>query len=294
MHVSLKARLNAWSRHPALTGVKRTIRQLQTGLDYSDFQQLKRLVATLPLASLLERQPFFTYKYLSPYVAASFDRRARLTILLHHYRFLSTTDKTWFFIQLARDPVLWQEQHGDDLFAIHLSYPLSVGFEAELSLNFYLNQVLIQVVSFVIVPGALVGLQTEGVLFFSQVQGVRNPALLKRATKTLNDITPAVLLVQAAYGLAQVLHLTCAAGIRSTDQLSSGTANTFDYDAFWSHLKGELSPDGHVYYLPIPTPEKPLHQVKSSKRARSTRKRAFKRQMREQVGRACQTMLRPI
>ena len=286
------APVQGWLRHPSLRGVKNAIRHLQTGLDYADFRRLNGLVAALPLAPLLAYQPRFAYKYLSPYIAASFGRRARLAALFHHYRFLAATGTARFFHRLARQPVLWQERRGDDLLAVRLSYPLAAGFEAELSLSCYLNGVLAQVVSFVLVPGALAGLpQEDSVLLFSQVQGVKNPALMKRATKALHEITPAVLLVQAAYGLAEALGIGRAAGIRSTDQLSAGPATYFDHDAFWGHLKGELSPDGRVYQLLIPTPEKPMALIAANNRARHARKRAYKHQVRAQVAHAGRRLL---
>ncbi len=257
-------------------------------MDYAGFQRVKHLATALPLEQLLERQPRFTYKYLSRYTAVSFSRRKRLTVILNHYDFLTATVGADFFRLVASKPVIWQEQRGADNFTIVLSYPALVGFEGELSLSLRVNDVLAQVVSFVIVPGHLVGSGSAQTLFLSQVQGAHHPALYKHATKTLLDITPAALLVNAAYGLAAALGIRHAAGISTAEQLSHGSGNRFDYDAFWAQFGGERTAD-QLFLLTVPAPEKPLESLKSNHRARTLRKRQYKLALRRAVEQTCRT-----
>lgn len=269
--------------------VRQGLRSLQALLDYEDFQQVRQLATTLPLGMLLERQPRFAYKYLSRYLAASFPRRARLAALLHHYRFLAARLRPEFFMQLHQQPVLWQARQGADTFAITLAYPQQIGFECELLLKFLVNGQLVQVVGFAVVPGALVGVAARHALFFSQVQGTRRADLLRRATKALHDVTPAMLLVHAAYGLAEALGIGAAVGISTEEQLCVPAGPCFDYNGFWEQLRGERLPQ-HLYALAVPAPERPLHEIKSNHRARTLRKRQLKQELRAAVAAQVQAL----
>lgn len=289
-HYNVAGHLLGLLRHhlswPGLSPIKHSIRHLQTLLDYADFQRIKQLAATLPLAPLLERQPRFRYKYLSRYLVASFSRPKRLAALLHHYDFLTATVGTTFFEQVAQKLIIWQEQHEAGCFAISLSYPALVGFEGELSLHFTVNGILLQVLSFVIVPGHLVGAANKPALLLSQVQGTRQPILYKQTTKALLDITPAALLVHAAYGLAQALRIDHAAGVGTQEQICYGPTNYFNYDTFWEQFGGSRI-DGGLFRLTIPAPEKPIECIKRTYRARTLRKRHYKHALRQAVEQRC-------
>lgn len=259
------------------------IKPVLTLLNYKGFQELKRVTADLPLEPLLKRQPRFLYKYLVPYAAANFDRRTRLAILINHYQYLKERSNAAFFAALADAPVLWRKSFGPDECTISLSYPIHVNNEAELSLHFSWNSVLTQVVSFVVVPGSAVGAASPHVLLFGQVQGFANVEQLREITKTLFDITPANLLVHAAYGLASAWRLGYAAGVSKQNKVGKWINRYFDYDTFWLDLKGELNPQADTFLLPVPPPERPLEEVKRNHRARTQRKRAFKEAVREEV-----------
>ncbi|GAC1593445.1 MAG: hypothetical protein NVS3B25_15290 [Hymenobacter sp.] len=260
----------------------RGIRSVQTLWNYRAFQRLQQLTARLPLAPLLARQPRFLYKHLAPYIAARFSPATRLAVQLHHWQYLATTVRTAFFAALPSPLVLWRDGGGEDAFAITLSYPERNGFECALALTYWLNDTPLQMVGFVLAPGAAVGEAPGPVLLLSQVQGLNNPALLKHATQALHDITPAALLIQAAYGLATALGIGQALGISTQEQLCQGAGSYFDYDGFWQHLAGERTAQD-FYRLAIPAPEKPLERIKRNHRARTRRKRAYKRGVREGV-----------
>lgn len=267
---------------PGLLAVKHGVRSMQTLLNFSDAQRLKQLTTSLAVAPLLERQPRFRYKYLSRYLAASFSRTTRLKTILNHYHFLAEKTTPAFFTALPQQPTIWRETWDDSVFTISLSHPRHVGFEGELSLNFCCNSTLLQVVSFVIVPGAVVGAADAQALLIGQVQGTRNAALLKQATKTLHDITPAALLVNAACGLAESLGIKHAAGVSTAEQMCHGYGSSFDYDGFWQQFGGQ--PTVHnLFLLDIPAAEKPIEEVKANHRARTLRKRQYKQQLRAAI-----------
>ncbi|WP_229725239.1 DUF535 family protein [Hymenobacter baengnokdamensis] len=250
-------------------------------------------MVTPALNQLLERQPRFLYKYLSRYIALSFSRTTRLAVLLNHYDFLTDFVGPGFFNLVASQPVIWQEQRGTDRFAISLSYPSVVGFEAELSLNLMSNGVLLQVVSFVIVPGRLVGATSRQAILISQVQGTAHQGRYRHATRALLDITPATLLVQAAYGLAAALHIDQTVGISTEEQLSFGTGSHFNYNAFWEQQEG-IRTAANLFLLPLIPFQKPLDSIKSKHRARTLRKRHYKQALRQAVEQNCLTIFQQL
>ena len=276
-----------------LLPVVHAIKPVLALLNYKGFRQLKGLTANLPLEPLFKRQPRFHYKYLAPYAAASFDRGTRLAVLINHYQYLIDRTNAAFFPAMTQSPVLWRFRSGDDECTISLSYPLHVANEAELSLHLEWNSTLTQVVSFVIAPGSTVGSPCSQVLFFGQVQGFANAAQLKDITKALNDITPASLLVHAAYGIASALRINGAAGVSKHNKVGKWVYRHFDYDTFWLDHKGELNPHTDVFLLPVPPPERPLEEVKRNHRARTLRKRQFKESVREEIAQFWQANFSP-
>jgi uncharacterized protein VirK/YbjX len=275
------------SRQPGILQLKHTFRTIQSWFNYTDFQRIKSLSKSLPLEHLLISQPKFQYKYLSNYAAANLPRAIRLLAIYNHYRFLADKVGQFFFTALANKPIIWEEQRDEDVFAITLGYPRLAGFEGELSLSLRLNSTFVQMATVVIVPGRVVGVASEQVLFITQVQGAKDVALMRYATKVLHDITPAVLLINATYGMAAALGISCAVGISTERQLGAGAKQYFDYNIFWEQFAGEPLAS-NLYWLPMPTPEKPLEQVKSNHRSRTLRKRQFKQAVREQVERSFQ------
>ena len=217
-----------------------------------------------------------------PYAVASFSRAKRRQALLNHYQFLQSTAKISFFEALPNQPVLWEQQSDDDKFSITLSYPPLASFECELSLNFLVNGTLVQVLGFVIVPGYLVGITSSQALLFSQVQGQRDPTLLRHATRTLHDISPAALLVNTAFGLAGALGIGQAVGISRAKQVCVSKTNHFDYDIFWEQFQGEWLASG-FYQFDTDAPEKPIEEIKAKYRTRTLRKRQYKQQVRQLV-----------
>jgi len=261
--------------------LQRALLRAEIVLEFSAFYRLQQLAKTLSLVQLLKIQPKFIYKYLSPYTARSFSRPMRLAAILNHYQFLVKSVAPDFFTALSHPAVLWQQASGPDHLSITLSYPMHTPYEGELSLNFCVNDIIVQVISFVIVPGQLVGSTSEQALFICQVQGTRNALLLRQATKAMHDSTPATLLVHAAHGLASALGIRQLVGISTEEQLCRDKIN-FDYASFWQQFDGQRTA-ANLFLLAGPNSEKPIQQIKSNHRARTLRKRQCKQQLRATV-----------
>ena len=277
---NLISTLRGLSDLPGLLQLKNSFRHIQAVANRTEFAQMQQLVDTLPLAALLKCQPRFVYKYLTSYAAASFSRAVRLATILHHYQFLAAVVRPDFFTIVAQQPILWQDSVGEEQFRIELSYPVLAWFEGELSLHFLANDTLVQMLTFVIVPGTTVGLAAPQVLLISQVQGTKNGELLKHTTKCLHELTPASLLVNVAYGLAAALGLDHAVGISTREQLGRGSKLHFDYNSFWQQFRGEWLATP-FYQLDMNAPEKPIEEVKAKYRSRTLRKRQYKQLVRQ-------------
>lgn len=285
-------RLRDLSYWPGLLQLKYSFRQLQALAHYREFQQLRHLLATLPLGALLESQPRFLYKFLGYYAANSFARPVRHAIILHHYRYLGARLQPDFFALVATRPVIWQQQAADADFSIRLSFPFKGWNEGELSLSFFRNDTLLQMLTFVIVPGAVVGAPAPHALLVCQVQGTRETESIRLATKALHDITPAHLLVHAAYGVAVALRIQHAAGVSTQERLRDGPKCHFDYDTFWQQFQGQRLAN-HLYLLDVEAPEKPLEEVKAKYRPRTLRKRYYKQLLRQAVAQHWQATYLP-
>ncbi|GAA4029096.1 VirK/YbjX family protein [Hymenobacter glaciei] len=279
MNTALRNTLDKLGLMPLLYAVSPVL----TVLNYKEFRALKQATAQLPLGPLLQRQPRFYHKYLSPYASVSFGRKTRLAVIANHYQFLKEQANAAFFPALAQEIVLWRDCVDSEEFSISLSFPIHVDYEAELSLHFSMNGTIIQVVSFVIAPGAAVGATAPQVMLFTQVQGLANAEQIRRATKLLYESTPATLLVQAAYGLALAWGIECAGGVSTEGKAGKWVYRWFDYDAFWQEFKGEVGSNDCIYLLPVPPPDRPIEEIRRNHRNRTLRKRKYKRELREQV-----------
>ena len=279
----MNSTLRKWLGKLGLMPVVYALSPVLTLLNLAQFRRFRALVASLPLAPLRARYPRFLYKYLSSYAVASFGRRTRLAVLSHHYRFMAAQAGPAFFRALEQRPVLWRWACDADEYTIRLAFPLYVDYEGELLLELALNEAVLQLVTVVVAPGAAVGAARAAVLLITHVQGRAPAEVMKHARKTLHDTTPAAVLVQAAYGLATAWGLDTGAGVGSSEKAGAWAKRHFDYDAFWLELHGQRAARLNVYHLPIPAPEKPLEEIKHAHRARTQRKREFKREVREQV-----------
>lgn len=268
--------------HPYFIFLKWEARRLRTLFHADEFRLWRELADSLPLVTIRKKYPYFLYKYLGTYIGKGFSRSTKLAILRYHYGFIKYRIGVHFFKALDTSLVLWSHELDDGILTISLSHPPIVDFESELSLSFTLDGSVLQVLGFVIAPGSVLGTPSGATLLLSQVQGIKDAGLLKDVTRMLKDITPAVVLVNAAYGLAAALGIAQAAGV-STEQQVSGPHIYFKYSEFWRVLGGKETAGG-IFQVPIPTPERPINQISSNHRSKTLRKRHFKQSVREAVG----------
>ena len=175
-----------------------------------------------------------------------------------------------------------QISKGGHSFEVKMGLSRPWDYEGEMSLNLVMDQQLIFVLSFTIIPGWVVRSDLDEVVLISRVQGVKGRfAEVQVATKTLNDVAPPALLVAALCGFANAYKIRGMAGINAQMKpefyLCEGEATHIEqaYDGFLSEI-GLVRASSGFYLTPIPLPEKPMIQIKKGHKTRTREKRAFK------------------
>ena len=265
---------------------------------FLDFPMFVRVVLTLnsPETNVLTRRdPRVIYKYLGGYLARSFSRGDRARILINHYAYLENCLAAGCLKELANAPLtLWQQHMDGASYRIYLAIPKKIAHtEGDLSLVFQQNDVDIFTLSFTNAPGCIADLAVSNVMYIARVQGKGGRwHLIKEATKRCHDVSPAVLLLAAAEGIAKCLSIKSLIGVSTADQLSIGETSDpsqwgLVYDQFWRSMGGE-SINHHMFHIPVPLLEKNLSLIKSKHRSRVVRKRQFKHEVTDHVQRVFQ------
>ncbi|RZK22622.1 MAG: DUF535 domain-containing protein [Hymenobacter sp.] len=258
-------------------------RTAQGWLNYQRFRRLQKMLAHPALRKLSLRHGRLAYKYLVPSLVAGLSRSQRLAVMLHHYESILHHLRPAFFDWVLQEHGIWQAQSETNQFSITLAYPFESDFEGELSVVFRVDNTPVYTISFTLAPGWVLHAAAPTVLLVSRVQGTKNFALIKQATKSLHDSTPAALLMQAVYGIALAGNIPLILGIGTAAQISRTKAdNQFDYDGFWQQFGATLVAGG-LFLLPLPVLEKPIETVKANHRARTLRKRQYKHEVRVSI-----------
>lgn len=284
---TLQYHVDSWSRRvAALPGghlLRNGFRSAQTWLNYAHFQDLKHVLASTALQPLACHHPRLAYKYLVPCLVTGLSRTTRLAIISYHYTYWVTRARTDFFTLVLQGLEVWQVQLATQRFSIALAYPFESDFEGELSLVFRVDTTPLYTITFTCAPAGAIPLTERAVVLVSRIQGTKNFALIKQATKILHESTPAALLLQALVGLCQGCGIDMIIGVGTQVQLSHiKPDNHFDYTRFWQQLGAEYTAHG-LFVLPLPFAEKPIHTIKAHHRARTLAKRQYKQQLRETV-----------
>jgi uncharacterized protein VirK/YbjX len=259
-------------------------------------REFVRLMRQPRLRDLLTYDPHMIYRPYRRYLATSFTKRDRRSILQHHYGYLLTRISETFFLELTRNRLLlWQKTIGQDVFTIKLSFTGPLHHEGDFLLEFEENSLRLYHLSFTIAPGYLAGSEAAQVILVGHVLGiVGNFDAMRRATKRCLDIAPPYLLMAAVQGMSAALNVGAIAGVKNTEQITSSGFGSeyFDYDAFWrSHLGTE---GGRFFLISVPISTKPLALISASHRRRTLLKRRFKSEVAETSEAAFRGFLRPI
>jgi len=241
--------------------------------------------------ALTRRYGNYANKYVTEYLAKSFDKKTRREILKFHHRYLADHVTDSFYEQILQGRSnLWTETIDGNCYAISISFNPDWHSEGDISLTFDKNDVSLYEVSFTIVPGRLIGCAAAQALLVGRVQGRKGQAEpIRVGTRACHDIAPPNLLLAAVQSVAGVLGIEAIAGVSNDEQLAKSVYDAagvyFDYDTFWETYLVEKR-GARIYTIPVPFPEKPIKQVSSAHRRRARNKRRLKKQIADRVGAA--------
>jgi uncharacterized protein VirK/YbjX len=254
-----------------------------------------RLAKHPQFAEIVKNNPKFAFKFLfSDYLARGLTVSERASSLLHHYRYLEAKLSDQSFRQFLDRNVLLHQfgGGGGSRIALTLGSSRLYNKEGEASLNLLVDGASVYLLSFTIIPGWVVKSAVSDSLLITRIQGVKGCYdHVSFATKTLHDVAPCALLLAALQGIADAFGIVEIAGVCATRQpcYTAETAVEFKlaYDDFFAELGIAKNASG-FFLSQVPIVEKPLALIKRGHKLRKKEKRAFKRQVAEDVCRLLQ------
>jgi uncharacterized protein VirK/YbjX len=223
-------------------------------------------------------------RYLRTYMGHSLTHGERRDIVLLQAGYLRDRLNRAFFLELERPrEALWRDQH-EGRHSIWLSADRGRHLEGDFILTFKVDDAAIYTLAFSIGPNVVNPAGGGVTMLIGRVQGERGRFDdIRAATKALNGIAPAALLVSAAEGIALALDLAHICGVAGSEQLSrlKQGAEYFDYDGFWQSLSGRRV--GGWYQFEAPFLHKASSQTATHHRRRARQRRRFRDGIREDV-----------
>jgi uncharacterized protein VirK/YbjX len=239
---------------------------------HRELKEILKPISKYPVIKITNR--IYAFSYLSKKLSTE----GKLEILSHHYRYLQQIFPFSNLEQLFKDGlVCWSENINEDSFAIKLVHNY-LEFEGSLSLDFYMNGILIYKLAFSIANGENLNVNEQRVIYVTLLQGTINQiSSITTATKSLQNIIPSTILMCVLEGICACLGIKAIVGVCSRNQLcykNEIASNHYNnYDAFWDSQGAIEMYDGD-YLMPCPLQLKPINLIKAKYRSRTLAKRA--------------------
>lgn len=266
------------------------------GFTTNIYRQLEilRIMTSPVLLGLVRFDPILPFKYLTRgYLAGGLTVAERASCLAHHYRQLNARFPGAILRRILYGEVtLLEVRENDNVFAIVLGFSRLDVREGELFLHLQVDGSTIFILQFTIIPGWVVKSERADVLLISRLQGMKGCyRQIHLATKAFQEVAPAALLFATLQGIGQALGIREMAGVCATSQFcySEDCSASFEgaYDDFWIKLGADKA-TASFFSIPFRPLEKPLESIKNGHKARTKKKRAFKRQIADAVSRFLQ------
>lgn len=250
-------------------------------------------ILSLPIFNeLVLLDPVIPYKHLSPkYLMSGLSASERACCFVHHYKFLDAKMPGRFLRQRhQREITIFEMREGDSTFAVTLGFaPRNAHWEGESRLELLVNGVEVYVLQFTIVPGRILRSEEKDAVFIQRLQGMKGCCeQVRSATKALHEVAPQALLVAALQGIANAWGIREMAGICAKSQYcyDERFSAVFKdaYDDFFVEL-GASRTTADFFSSPLPIKEKPVDLIRNGHKSRALKKRAFKRQIADEVSR---------
>jgi uncharacterized protein VirK/YbjX len=242
--------------------------------------RLLRMPAYAGLGRLNPKLPFkyLTDNYLFHTASGSVEKRSAL--YLHHYRRLLAAFSTEFLYRmLRRDVTLFECREAEHIFQAKMGLSKQDDQEGEMSLYFFVDNVMVYLFSFAIVPGGSFGSTSGEAILIGKMQGGKGCAEpISMATKAMHHVDPKALLLAVLEGFAVALGIREAAGVSAERQIcyAEEYEATFRnaYDDFFLEIGAARNAEG-FFPISLPIPKRPIEEIKSKRRAQVRRQREF-------------------
>jgi uncharacterized protein VirK/YbjX len=250
-------------------------------------RRLLRFLLRIPAyTEFVISSPSFAFKYLTKnYLVKGLTVADRVFCFLHHYKRLHMAlPDSLLRLILQKDVVLLEICEAAHRFTITLGLSRPYDEEGELSLDLRVDDEIVFILAFTIVPGLVVHSPAAEILLISRLQGIKGAyTSISLATRALHDVAPDAMLLAALQGIADAFGITEIVAVSAVRQscYSEKFAASFieAYDDFFAELGIPKNPDG-FYSTPVPIHGKPLSSIKQGHKLRTKEKRAFKQQIR--------------
>ncbi len=248
--------------------------------------KIVRLLSHPVFLEAARANPRLAFKHLAPhYLVRNFTLRQRSACFLHHYGYLRSV-----LPESLVSAILNSEVTVDTLITSPHCIELKLGLsrecdkEGELSLSFCLDNGVIYVLAFTIIPGWVVESRTARVALITRLQGTPQcHAQIKLAAKSLHETGVNAVLFSALAGILQALNIHKVAAVAGIHQssYSAAWAHQFKraYDDFYTEL-GMTEGSSGLFFARLPIENKPLEGVRHRHRQRNKIQQEFKMQVR--------------
>jgi len=257
--------------------------------------ELFRILSLPAFKSLVLLDPVFSFRHLSTdYLFHGLSANERMASILHHYRFLISRLSRRILHQSGpwEIPVVEHRENGRD-FAVTLGLPAKDAlWEGESLLELKVDGAPIYQLQFTIVPGRVLHSEQRDVVFVQRVQGMKGCfEQVSAATRAFGDVAPPLLLATILQGIATAWEIREMACISAKSQYcrklhkdeGSSALFTQAYDKFFLEL-GATRVCADFFSLSLPFGEKPIELIGNGHKARTRRRRAFRREIANRVG----------
>ncbi len=153
--------------------------------------------------------------------------------------------------------------------------------EGELSIEYIFNNTNIYTLAFSFVPGYLLGIAEDDVIFVSRMQGQSGTMNeMRSATKLMRDVAPQAVLFAVLQGIADASGIGTIIGTSASTHISFREENAKvlekAYDDFYASLAADRADSG-LYIVKLPLVPKPVSEIAPGHRLRTKAKRELKR-----------------
>lgn len=264
--------------------------------------ELLRIFSRPAFKTMAFREPVFSFRqHARDFLFPGLSAKKRTVSILHHYRFLLSrmSDRLSRLSGLWKVPLMEHQKDGRD-FAVTLGLPPKDALlEGESLLELLVDGAPIYHLQFTIVPGWVLNSEQRDVIFVQRIQGVKGCfEEIGAATKAFSEIAPPLLLVSVLQGIAAAWGVREMACISAKSQYTAKYYDDEDssarykeaYDNFLLEL-GATRVSAEFFSLALPLQEKPIALIGNGHKARTRRKRAFRREI---ANRVCQAILETV